>query len=89
MKALLALAVSLGLLISTTPTTAQEKCNRSKSCDEALGYCLEHRGRNKLTKAELPCESSAAACRKTGVWRGKYMRGTPEVNQCRIFTPKG
>ena len=32
--------------------------------------------------------TSAAVCNKTGVWRGKYMRGNPEVNECRVFTPK-
>jgi hypothetical protein len=69
--------------------SAQEACKKSKSCQESLGYCVEYRTRKGISKAELPCERSLAVCNKTGVWRGKYMRGTPEVNACRIFTPKG
>ena len=87
MKAVFALIVCAAVLLSAS-ATAQEPCRRSTSCEELLGRCQDHRRRNNLTREELPCEKSAAVCRKTGVWRGKYMRGTPEVNACRIFTPK-
>ena len=87
MNAILTLVMCAAMLLPTS-ATAQAPCTRAKSCDEALGYCQDHRRRNNLTRQELPCEKSAAVCRTTGVWRGKYMRGTPEVNACRIFTPK-
>ena len=64
MKVVFAVAIAVGSLFSTSPTTAQEKCNKSKSCDEALGYCLEHRAKNKLTRAELPCESTGSGMRQ-------------------------
>jgi hypothetical protein len=81
-------AALLAALLIPTGANAQAKCTKSKSCGEALGYCLDFRKRNSITKEELPCEHSAAVCDKTGVWRGKYMRGTADVNACRIFTPK-
>ena len=57
---------------------------RSGSCDQSLANCLEYRNRTGLPRAELPCEQSLAVCRSTGVWRGKYTRGTPEVLACRM-----
>jgi hypothetical protein len=87
MKILLG-AVALAGVLLPAHALAQAQCTRSKSCEESLGYCLEYRQRKELPRAQLPCERSAAVCRRTGVWRGKYMRGTPEVNECRIFTPR-
>ena len=76
-----AAAVLYGLDASaqTIPT-----CTRTSNCEQAVANCLEYRNRTGLPRAELPCEQSLAVCRSTGVWRGKYTRGTPEVLACRM-----
>src|SRR5436305_12975245 len=63
---------------------AMETCTRSRTCDEAVQKCLAYRISRQLPPAELPCEASAARCRSTGIWSGKYTRGTPEVRSCRL-----
>lgn len=83
MKNIFAVAAVAAFLMPTS-AEAIDKCRGSNSCAESLAKCQNHRTKNGLSRAELPCERSEAECRKTGIWRGKYMRGTPEVLACRI-----
>ena len=85
MNKLLVLAAGVvagvGLIHSSAQAANFGNCTTS-SCTASVVKCIEFRTRRALSSAELPCERSGDVCRKTGIWRGKYMRGTPEVNEC-------
>jgi hypothetical protein len=76
-------AMTASLLLGT-PAEAIPFCRTIKSCEKAVADCIAFRVRRQISPSELTCEASGAVCRSTGVWRGKYTRGTPEVQECRF-----
>jgi hypothetical protein len=77
-----ALAISL-TSISVAWSQSMPGC-RIKTCEEGLRNCVAYRTSRQISPSELTCEASAAKCRSTGIWSGKYTRGTPEVRDCKI-----
>jgi hypothetical protein len=86
MKASLALAAVIAAsLLSSSAAWAQGMPGcRIKTCEEGLRNCIAFRTSRQISPSELTCEASAAKCRSTGIWSGKYTRGTPEVRDCKI-----
>jgi hypothetical protein len=60
-----------GLVLSTS-ASALPAC-RASTCDGALQKCIAYRNGQNLSSSALNCEASAAKCRSTGIWRGKFM----------------
>jgi hypothetical protein len=76
----------VGIIVASvlcTSAEAMDKC-RATTCDVALQNCIAYRTRAQILPSVLTCEASAASCRSTGTWSGKYTRGTPEVRTCKI-----
>ena len=84
MKNIIAAAAVIAATLLSSSAEAMPDCRRTTTCESALQDCLEFRTRRKVSPSVLTCEASTAVCRSTGVWRGKFMRGTPEVNECKI-----
>lgn len=72
-NALTLAAVIVGSMLYTS-AEAMDKC-KVATCEEAFQNCTAHRTRAQISPSVLTCEASAAKCRSTGIWSGKYSRG--------------
>jgi hypothetical protein len=84
MKMILILPAIIAAASLCTSAEAVPFCRTIKTCDQAVQDCIAFRVRRQISPSELTCEASGAVCRSTGVWRGKYTRGTPEIHECRF-----
>ncbi len=82
-----AAAIAASLLFASMGWAQTMRGCGTRSCEESLQQCIAWRTSRGISASELTCEASAAKCRSTGIWSGKYMRGTPEVRDCRIGGP--
>jgi hypothetical protein len=84
MKKILILSVMIVSPVLCTSAEAVPFCRTIKTCEQAVQDCIAFRVRRQIPASELTCEASGAVCRSTGIWRGRYTRGTREIQECRF-----
>ena len=84
MKASLTLAAVIAASLLSASAEAQPLCRSVSPCESALARCVAVRTQRKLSPSYLTCEASAAACRSTGVWRGKAGTTPERMLECRM-----
>jgi hypothetical protein len=84
MKMILTLSAIIAAPLLCTSAEAVPFCRTIKTCEQAVQDCIAFRVRREISPSVLTCEASGAVCRSTGVWRGRYTRGTLEIQECRF-----
>ena len=84
MRMIFIVSAMMASLLPCASAAAIPFCCAIKTCEKAVEDCIAFRVRRQISPSELTCEASGAVCRSTGIWRGKYTRGTPEIQECRF-----